>query len=219
MKAAPRTTVVLVDDHDLVREGTKRLLRRDPRIEVVGEASGSQEAMSLIEKLQPDVVVLDIRLREGSGLDVAKACQRSVPRAKVLVLSAYDNELYVKSLLKLGIRGYIVKTSTVAELRHAIRDVTEGKLIFSAEIADKVLRMLRLVGGTPDRTDLRDALTHREREVLDRMGDGLTNREIGNMLGISMKTVEVHVRNVLAKLGASSRTQAVAATLKSNYAL
>lgn len=138
-----RATAVLVEDHDLLREGTKQLLLRDALVEVVGEAVATGEAISLIEDLQPDVVVLDISLKEGTGADVVRACWKVAPETKVLILSASDDYHYVRSFLKMGVRGYLVKTATATELVRAVLDVVGGKLVFPPGIADKVLDILQ----------------------------------------------------------------------------
>lgn len=148
--AERRVTVLLVDDHDLLREGTKQLLERDPLIEVVGEATGSSDAISSIEELQPDVVILDISLREGNGIDVVKACRKVAPETKILMLSASDEDQYVRSFLRLGVRGYLVKTALATEVIKSVRDVAEGKLVFPAGIADKVVGILQAGGVEGD---------------------------------------------------------------------
>ena len=218
-RTAPKVTVVLVDDHELAREGTKHMLSRDSRIEVVGEAAGSREGISLIAALQPDVAIVDVRLREGSGIDIVNASRGVASKTRILILSAYDDDRYVRSLMRVGVRGYLMKTASAGELREAVHDVAEGHLVFPRDIADKVLSILRGDKRVNGRAQTNGHLTARESEVLERMGDGLSNREIGSALGISLKTVEAHVQRVLLKLGAASRTQAVASVLRSSGAL
>jgi DNA-binding NarL/FixJ family response regulator len=212
MRASSQITVVLVDDHELARVGVQRILKRDTHIKVVGEASSSNDAISLIVELRPEVAVLDIRLRQGSGLDVIHSCKKMAAKTKMLILSAYDDERYVGPLVRLGVRGYLLKTVSADELRKAVRDVAEGKLVYPQEVADKVLDVLQANeanGRASGQTSLNGSLTNRERDILERMGQGLTNSEIGGVLGISVKTVESHVRHLFLKLGAKNRTQAV----------
>ncbi len=211
-----RITVVLVDDHDLTREGAKQILEDDPCIEVVGEAAGSEEAISLVSELQPSVVVLDIRLKQGSGLDVVRASAKAAPKTRILVLSAYDDEGYVKPLVRLGVHGYLVKTVSAEEFKKAVHDVAEGDLVFPREIAGSVLGVLRNETDPRAVASASGGLTSRESEVLGCIGHGLTNREIAEKLDISLKTVEAHVRHLLSKLGVTSRTQAVLAAFKTD---
>lgn len=216
--APSQISVVLVEDHELTREGMKHILGDDRRINVVGEAAGSEDAIAVIEELQPDVVVLDIRLRQGSGLDVARASGRVAKETKILVLSAYDDDQYVRSLVRLGIRGYLVKTVSAGEFRKAIHDVAEGSLVFLSGIADKVLGLLQHDEQTNHHRLAKGGLTGRETEVLKRMGEGLTNGEIARELGISRKTVESHVQRLFLKMGATSRTQVVVSALRTSVA-
>ena len=206
-------TVVLVDDHELAREGMKQILRKDSRIRVVGEAAGSEDAIAIIVELQPTVAVLDIRLQQGTGLDVLKGCGRVASNTKFLVVSAYDEEQYVRSLVRQGIRGYLVKTASAQEFKKAIHEVAEGSLVFPPGIADKVLGVLQQGEQTSGPTSARGGLTSRESEVLKRLGEGLTNGEIARALGISRKTVEAHVQRLFLKMGATSRTQVVVRAL------
>ena len=203
-------TVVLVDDHELVRRALKSLLSEDANIQVVGEAVDSEEAISLISQLQPDLAIVDIRLREGSGIDVARAAKTVAPRTKILVLTAYDHEQYVHALARLGVAGYVLKTASAAELKRAIGDVVEGRLVFEPPVADKVMSLLRQDDGRCQlRAKSTGNLTAREAEVLEHVGRGLKNREIASTMNIALKTVEAHVERIRMKLGVKSRSQAV----------
>jgi DNA-binding NarL/FixJ family response regulator len=213
-RAPSQISVVLVEDHELAREGMKHILEEDRRINVVGEAAGSEDAIAVIEELQPNVVVLDIRLRQGSGFDVVRASGRVAKETKILVLSAYDDDQYVRSLVRLGVRGYLVKTVSAGEFKRAIHDVAEGSLVFLSGIADKVLGLLQRNEQTSHRASANGGLTGRESEVLKQMGEGLTNGEIARALGISRKTVESHVQRLFLKMGATSRTQVVLSALR-----
>lgn len=203
-------SVVLIDDHEVTRRGVRALLECDPAITISGEASESDEAISLIRRIRPDVAVVDIRLESGSGIEVSKAVVSPMPNTRVIIFTAYDDDRYVRSLIKLGVSGYLLKSCSARELRDGIHDVAEGKLAFPSNIAAKVLEALR--DDCRHRGDDLAAipgLTNRESTIFGHIGSGLKDREIAETLGISPRTVEVHVRNVLRKLGASSRPQAV----------
>ncbi|MBN2098697.1 MAG: response regulator transcription factor [Dehalococcoidia bacterium] len=225
------TTVVLVDDHQLAREGMRKILGNDASIEVVGEAESCWEAISLIARLRPGVVVLDVRLRDGSGVEVGRAVRRLAPDSRVLVLSAYDDSQYVVSMVKLGVSGYLTKTSSGEDLIRAVHHAAEGWLVFSPDIADKVASLLRRNGGALLNDGKRnggykelgwgqrssESLTIRESEVLQQMFRGLRNRDIAEAMGISIKTVEVHMHRILLKLGARNRSQAIVKSIGMGY--
>lgn len=141
--AVDEITVFLVDDHELARQGVRKILDADGSIRVIGESTRSLEAISSISQLQPDVVILDIRLEQGSGIDVSRALRDLVPDTKILVLTAYDDEVYVKALAKLGVMGYLLKDASALELRRAVHDVAEGRLVFSSTVATQVTRLLQ----------------------------------------------------------------------------
>ena len=186
-------------------------------MKVVGEASDSAEAIFLIGQLQPNLAILDIRLNQGSGFDVVKACKQSAASTRILIFTAYDDDQYVRSLVRLGVRGYLLKTASAKELRAAVHDIVDGKLVFAPDITHKVLNSLEARSVPPVETMFARNLTKRESDVLGHLTEGLTNREIASQLGVSTKTVESHVRGVLLKLGAKSRTEAVIKVLKSGH--
>ena len=202
-------SVVLVDDHYLIRRSIRSCLAPDPQINVVGEADESEQAISLITQTQPDVAMLDIRLGQGSGIDVGRAIKSLSSFTKILVLTAYDDIQYVRSLMKIGISGYMLKTTSPKELRKAVHDVAENRVVFSPSIIDKMVSLLG-PGRNGSHPRYADAyLTNRQSDVLNYMGQGMRNREIADALGISLKTVEAHVEQILRKLGVKNRTQAV----------
>ena len=204
--------VVIVDDHEIVRQGVKKLLSRDAKIKVVGEAVTSDEAISLIRRLQPDVALTDIRLKSGSGIDVSKAARNISPNTRVLVLSAYDDDQYVSSVMRLGASGYLLKTDSGKELTKAIHDAAKGQLVFSAMISSKVRNLFLSIKNDKEAAAVLTGdinLTSREAQVLEHIALGLRNSEIACSMGISSKTVEVHIEHILIKLGVKSRTQAV----------
>jgi len=222
--------VILVDDHELARHGVRKLLGSDAGIEVVGEAESCWGAISLISRLQPEVVILDIRLRQGNGIEVSRAVRKMTPATKILVLSAYDDSQYVVSMVKLGISGYLTKSSSAEDLIRAVHYAARGWLVFSPDIADKLANLLRRSGDAPadeakgdgelggsTRERSGGSLTGREAEVLQHMFRGLSNRNIADAMGISSKTVEIHIHRILLKLGAKNRGQAIVNSLGLGY--
>ncbi len=202
-------TVVLVEDHELVRRGIRSTLATDENVELVGEATTAQDAVALICGSQPDVVILDIQLRQGTGMDVSRAVRTLAPNSKILVLTGHDDDQYVISLARLGVNGYLLKTVSSHELLKALRQVASGCLIFGPSASNTVKTLLEGDGHIQDRRAEGRRLTAREAEVLEHLREGRRNHEIGAALGIATKTVETHVANLLRKLGVQNRTQAV----------
>ncbi len=196
--------VLLVDDHPLLREGTRALLSNSPEVEIVAETGKGEDAVELAGKLRPDVVLLDIRLEGMSGLEVARALRQDLPEVKVLVLSAHKSEQYVRALFAIGVQGYLLKSAMGPELIGAIRGVCTGETVLSPEISAQLASQSRGSGVGASKT-----LSDREREVLQLVGRGATNKEIASRLSIGTRTAETYMSNVMAKLGARSRAEAV----------
>ncbi|MDP9350831.1 MAG: response regulator transcription factor [Chloroflexota bacterium] len=195
---------MLVDDHALLREGTRALLETAPDIEIVDETGRGEEALELAHRLAPDVVLLDIKLQGLGGIDVARALRQDLPEIKVLMLSAYNTEQYVRALFAIGVHGYLLKSATGPELTEAVRAVCRGETVLSAEIASRIVSGTRRSGIAAS-----DTLSDREREVLELVGRGASNKEIAASLALSTRTVEKHVSGAMAKLSARSRTEAI----------
>ncbi len=224
--------VILVDDHETVRHGVRRFLSSDAGIQVVGEAESSCGAISLVTRLRPEVVILDIRLRQGNGIEVSRAIRNMAQNTRVLVFTAYDDNQYIVSLVKLGVSGYLTKTSSAEDLIRAVHYAAKGWLVFSPEVADRVANLLREngdrsfdeaegdVGGAQELAKVQrcnESLTAREMEVLQHIFHGLRNGDIADAMGISPKTVEIHIHRILLKLGAKNRSQAVVNSLGLGY--
>lgn len=196
--------ILLADDHSLLREGLRLLLERQPGFAVVGEAGDGREAVRLAEELQPDVVVMDIAMPELNGIEATLRIVHGLPRTSVLILSMHHDESYVARALKAGARGYLLKDSLKSDLLNAVVAATEGRSFFSPKVS-RILQedyMRRLTGG--DVEDSFELLTDREREILQLVAEGKTNKEVASRLGLSVHTVDTHRGNILQKLNLHS---------------
>ena len=197
--------VFLLDDHEVVRRGVADLLSAEDDIEIVGEASTAEEAVGRILALSPDVCVLDVRLPDGSGVEVCRAVREKRPALACLMLTSFsDDEALLEAVLA-GASGYLLKQVRGSDLVDAVRRVSQGQSLIDQSVTDSVLRRLR--DGSPDDERLR-GLTEQERKVLALLADGRTNRQIADELFLAEKTIKNYVSNVLAKLGMSRRTEA-----------
>ena len=208
--------ILLVEDHKIVREGTRQLLEQAPDLTIIGEAADGEEAVRLATELHPDVVVMDVRLPQLNGIEATKAIKDRHPDVLILILSAYDDDRYVFPLLDAGANGYLLKTASGAELARAIRTVQAGETALDPHIAHKVVERLTHRQRYQGR-DMTEGLTDREVQVLQAVAQGKGNREIGEALFISPHTVQVHVRNIFGKLGVNNRIEAVAYAVRQGW--
>jgi DNA-binding NarL/FixJ family response regulator len=194
--------VLLADDHTVVRQGLRALLAAEEDIEIIGEAENGRQALQLVKKLLPDVVVMDIAMPVLNGVEATRQITRYVPSVKVLVLSTYSNDEYVEQLTEAGAAGYLVKQTAANDLLKAIREAFKGNAFFSPAIAKRLRDQCRqtYVTGQPVRRRS-DYLTTREAEVLQLIAEGRANKQIAAELCISIKTVEKHRQQVMNKLG------------------
>jgi len=197
--------VFLLDDHEVVRRGLKDLLEADGDIEVVGESGLAQEAIRRIPALRPHVAVLDGRLPDGSGIDVCRDIRSSNPEIAALILTSYDDDEALFSAIMAGAAGYVLKQIRGTDLVDAVRRVAAGQSLLDPAVTQQVLDRLR--HGPPQDAALAP-LTDQERRILELIGEGLTNRQIGERMYLAEKTVKNYVSSVLAKLGLQRRTQA-----------
>lgn len=201
----PKTRVLLVDDHPIVRSGIRNLLDRAPDILVVGEASNGEEALVRVKELEPDILLLDMEMPGLNGREVAERLQKSKSPVKILALSAHDDKEYIQQLLASGASGYLVKEEVPDTIIEAVRGVARGEQGWvSRQIAAKMTAWIQ----DEERSDANHGLTPREVEVLKAVAQGKTNQEVGLLLGISEKTVEKHLESVFSKLGVASRVEA-----------
>lgn len=201
------TTVVIADDHPMIRQGLRLSLGDVPGIQVVGEATTGQQAVDMAESLQPDVLIMDINMPELNGIDATRALTHSSPHVKVLVLTMFDDDASVFQAMRAGARGYLLKGAGEQEIERAVRDVASGEAIFGPAVAQRVLDYL--TGTTPRQQAAFPELSDREREVLSLLAEGRSNPDIARRLFLSPKTVRNHVSNVFTKLQVADRAQAI----------
>ena len=197
--------IFLLDDHELVRRGIAELLAAVPGFEVVGEAGTAAQALARVRAVKPDVALLDARLPDGSGIDVCREIRSELPGTYCLILTSYDDQDAVLAAVLAGASGYVLKEVRTAGLVDAIHQVAQGRSLIDPALIAQVMDRVRAGNTTDNRLA---ALSPREREVLDLIADGLTNRQIGERMFLAEKTVKNYVSSLLNKLGMERRTQA-----------
>ncbi|MFF9162229.1 response regulator [Streptomyces longwoodensis] len=201
--------VFLLDDHEVVRRGVHDLLDDEPDITVVGEAATVEQALVRIPALRPDVAVLDVRLPDGDGVTVCREVRSRMPDLACLMLTSFDDEEALLDSIMAGAAGYVLKQIQGSDLVSAVRTVARGQSLLDASATARLMTRLRGGGQQPaEEPDVLPGLTDREREILDLIGEGLTNRQIGQRLYLAEKTVKNHISRLLAKLGVERRVQA-----------
>jgi DNA-binding NarL/FixJ family response regulator len=198
-----RTRVVIVDDHALLRAGTRQILDADARVAVVGEAADVAGAVATVADTEPHVVLVDIRLPDGNGIDLARRLVTEHPGTAVVILSAYDDDHYVQAALAAGVSGYLLKTMPGDDLTGSVVAARTGTTVLDPALVARLARPRSAPAADADR------LTWRERQVAALVAEGLPNKTIARTLGISARTVEAHLNHVFTKLGLSSRTELV----------
>jgi DNA-binding NarL/FixJ family response regulator len=196
--------VFLLDDHEVVRRGIKDLLEVEGEFDVVGEASSAAEAMARVPALKPQVAVLDVRLPDGDGVTVCRDLRSRMPELSCLMLTSFSDDEALFDAIMAGASGYLLKQVTGTDLVGAVRTVAAGGSLLDPKLTTAVMARLR----TGDRKDPLDALTAQERRILDFIGDGLTNRQIGERMFLAEKTVKNYVSSLMSKLGVERRVQA-----------
>lgn len=206
--------IVLVDDHSIVRQGIKSVLSREPDMSIVAEASDGKEAIELIKDKSPDVVIMDITLPLLNGLDASCKILKQNSNIKIIILSMHDNRVFIEKALDYGVKGYVLKDSAPEEIVYAVKEVYAGKYFLSSKISffvvqdyvSRIKKSIKLRGVS--------LLTRREREILQLISEGLTNKEIAQRLTLSLKTVLVHRNNIMQKLNMHNQAQLIRFALK-----
>jgi DNA-binding NarL/FixJ family response regulator len=210
-------TVLLADDHAMVREGTREILERHSDIRVVGEAADGEEAVRLACALKPHVVLMDIGMPRLNGIEATRRIKTSCPMVAILVLTAYDDDQYVFAILQAGAAGYLLKSVRGSELVEAVRAIHAGESVLHPAVARKVIGRLATGAASPKGEGDEPALSEREMEVLRLAAKGASNKEIAHALSISPRTVQVHLANIFSKLQVGSRTEAVLYAVKKGW--
>jgi DNA-binding NarL/FixJ family response regulator len=212
---ARRIRVLLVDDHPLFRAGVRqRLSEDDPVLEVVGEAGSSEQAQEMVALLSPDVVLMDIAMEGENGIEATRAIKRRAPAVAVIILSLYDDVQYIEAAVEAGAAGYFLKTVQGSDLAAAVRSAHQGDTVMSPEVANQVFRRLLPRLRTANQPAPSQRLSERESQVLALVARGAANREIARSMGLSVRTVEAHLRSIFSKLLVGSRTEAVVFAVK-----
>ena len=209
--------ILIADDHAVVREGTRQILEQEPDLEVVAEAGDGEEAVRLSGSSKPNVAIIDIAMPKLDGIEATKQIKALYPTIGVLILSAYDDDQFVFSLLEAGAAGYLLKSVRGRELIDAVRAVYAGESVLHPVIARKVLNRFAHVSGEPRGQRLSEILSEREMEVLKLATRGLSNQDIANELCLSLRTVQAHLGHIFNKLQVSSRTEAAVRALKEGW--
>jgi DNA-binding NarL/FixJ family response regulator len=209
--------IVLVDDHALVRQGFRRILEDDPDITVVGEAGNGLEGIAVVRRVDPDVVVMDMAMPEMNGLHASIELLKQRPTSKILILSMYSDEQYVRNALDAGVKGYILKNAIETDLTRAVRAVAAGEQYLSPELSSVLIRAIQV--GSFEGNDPYDRLTQREKQILQLIAHGKSNKEIAVMLDLSVNTVAVHRANLMSTLGVHKTAELVLFAVKKGLVL
>ncbi|MCH7971330.1 MAG: response regulator transcription factor [Chloroflexi bacterium] len=206
------TRILIVDDHTMVRDGLSAMLQRQPDFEVVGEAGDGRQGVEQAELLKPDLILMDLRMPEMDGVEAMRQIRERQPDINFLVLTTFDTDEYIFDAVEVGAKGFLLKDTSRDELFNAVRTVSKGNSYFQSDIGSRLadqFAALRKGGG-----QVTDALSEREREVLNLIAQGKANKEVATELSLSESTVKTHVSNIFSKLGVNDRTGAVTTAIQ-----
>jgi DNA-binding NarL/FixJ family response regulator len=202
-------TIFLADDHTIVRQGLAKLLEGEPNLRVVGEAENGREAVVKVEKLQPDVVLMDIAMPMLNGIEATRQIRKACPQTKVIILSMHSHDRYISELFSLGASGYLLKSSTGSDIINAIHTALKGSTYLSPSISDKVIEDYLSLKKKSHQDDLYNRLSNREREVFQMIAEGRATKEIADILCVSPSTVKTHRSNIMEKLEMDNISQLI----------
>jgi DNA-binding NarL/FixJ family response regulator len=207
--------VVLVDDHAIVREGLSSMLSTQPDMDIVGEAGTGVEAVALIERTQPDVVLLDLEMPDMNGVAVLEQTRNFTPTPRVLILTAYGSDERILEAVRAGAKGYLLKEASLSEVLHAVRVVADGGSLLEPAVTERLLRsMERLLRDERKQKTLKELLTQRERDILTYIARGFSNKAIASEMHLAERTIKFYATILFEKLGVNNRTEAVAKALQ-----
>ena len=202
-------TVFLADDHTIVRQGLAKLLEGEPDLRVIGEAENGREAVEKVEKLKPDIVLMDIAMPMLNGIEATRQIRKICPQTKVIILSMHSHDRYISELFSLGASGYLLKSSTGTDIIDAIHAAQKGSTYLSPSISDKVIEDYLSLKKKSHQDDLYNRLSNREREVFQMIAEGRSTREISELLYVSPSTVKTHRANIMEKLEMENLSQLI----------
>ena len=202
-------TVFLADDHTIVRQGLAKLLEGEPDLRIVGEAENGREAVVKVEKLKPDIVLMDIAMPMLNGIEATRQIRRVCPQTKVIILSMHSHDRYISELFGLGASGYLLKSSTGTDIINAIHTALKGSTYLSPSISDKVIEDYLSLKKKSHQDDLYNRLSNREREVFQMIAEGRSTKEVAEILCLSPSTVKTHRANIMEKLGKDNISQLI----------
>jgi len=211
--------ILIADDHEFIRRGIRAVLEKQPNCEIVGEAGDGREAVQLAATSRPDIAILDVTMPELNGFDATRQMLQENPNIKVLVLSMHESEQIVREVLASGARGYILKSDAGRDLLSAVDSLASGKPFFTSKVSELLLNVYLKRGAAPQESgDAPSVLTAREREILQLLAQGKSNKEVATTLYISVRTVETHRSNMMSKLNLHSMAELVRYALKNQIA-
>ena len=212
-----KITVIIADDHELFREGTRNLLSKEKDIEIIGEVGNGKDAIEQVAKLQPNIVLMDIAMPVINGIEATRKIKASQPSTAVLILTAYDNDQYIFELLEAGAAGYLLKNVNGNELINAIRAVYGGEAVLHPAIAHKIFSRFSPVNHEKSQTDNKVEVSEREMEILRLAAKGMSNQDIADNLFLSRRTIQAHLGNIFRKMDVGSRTEAVFQAIRKGW--
>lgn len=210
--------IILVDDHQMFRDGVKAVLSDEENIEIIGEVGNATDLYKLLDTQTPDIIITDISMPDTSGIEIAKNISENYQQIKILILSMHSNEEFITKALKAGANGYLPKDTSMSELLDAINTIYKGENYFNKNISDTILKSIINNSKSTGINTRNKSLTKREKEIVKLVVDGLTNKEIADQLCISIRTVDTHKNNILQKLELKSSIELVKYAIKYNIA-